>query len=370
MRANTPKPPVLAEVVYNPGLDLLRFFAAILILVWHYQNFFLGSTNLDYYKDNLPLIGLLEPMYTHGFLAVQFFWVISGFVLSLNYFESGSSKKTFFKNRFARLYPLHLITLIAVAILQTFSSILNYKDVIYSNNDINHFLLNLFFIPALGFETGQSFNGPVWSVSVELVAYLLFALGINQTTHHFLIPSFLLCLTFVITSLTGDESNPIVDCLFFFYVGVLTHLLSRKLGTFKVLLISSVQITIFISIKEFGAGYIPNVIGQRAVELYSYSLLFSPIILFMTIRPLGRYMEKERAHKIFRFLGDLTYSSYLWHIPIQIALIVGFKSVNANIFKIAINPGFFTIYIMIILIVSRYSYIHIEKPLRIAVRKL
>lgn len=45
---------------------------------------------------------------------------------------------------------------------------------VYPNNDIKHFLLNLFFASSWSFESGHSFNGPIWSVSVEVLLHALF----------------------------------------------------------------------------------------------------------------------------------------------------------------------------------------------------
>ena len=77
--------------------------------------------------------------------------------------------KKFFVNRFTRLYPLHFITLIIVAVLQFFSFKSLNQFMIFDYNDIYHFFLNIFFISSWGFEKGMSFNQPIWSVSYEII---------------------------------------------------------------------------------------------------------------------------------------------------------------------------------------------------------
>ncbi len=75
--------------------------------------------------------------------------------------------------RFSRLYPLHLATLLLVALGQVLVSHFFGSWFIYGNNDITHFIGQLFFASAW-FE--NSFNGPTWSVSVEIFLYILFFL--------------------------------------------------------------------------------------------------------------------------------------------------------------------------------------------------
>ena len=84
------------------------------------------------------------------------------------------SIRTFFINRFSRLYPLHFITLLIVLILQIIYQNLNENYFVYENNDIYHLFLQLLFISNWGFEKGYSFNGPIWSVSIELIVYFIF----------------------------------------------------------------------------------------------------------------------------------------------------------------------------------------------------
>jgi peptidoglycan/LPS O-acetylase OafA/YrhL len=102
------------------GIDLLRGLAAITILIWHYHHFFLldhadigGSAIAD--RSIQPLYRLLFPIYDNGFWAVSGFWVISGFVFSHVYAGKVTAAGEFAGARFARLYPLHFITLITIA---------------------------------------------------------------------------------------------------------------------------------------------------------------------------------------------------------------------------------------------------------------
>ncbi|WWL43599.1 hypothetical protein V5O39_17130 [Pseudomonas parakoreensis] len=77
--------------------------------------------------------------------------------------------------RFSRIYPLHLLTFLAVALLQKIYSAHTGNAFVYPFNDAWHALLNVFLAPAWGLEQGWSFNGPAWSISVEVLLYAGFS---------------------------------------------------------------------------------------------------------------------------------------------------------------------------------------------------
>ena len=124
--------------------------------------------------DQFPFYGLLWPLYLFGNGAVQVFWVISGFVFAKVYAGQRTPGRDFALRRFARLYPLHFVTLLIVALLQLAATALVGSNLIYQYNDPYHFALQLAFASNWGLESGFSFNGPIWSVSVEVLVYFLF----------------------------------------------------------------------------------------------------------------------------------------------------------------------------------------------------
>ena len=164
------------------NIDFLRGIGAFSVLIWHYQHFFflnageIPPPSLDH--STQPLYVFFAIFYDHGLKAVQFFWTISGFVFFYVYrFKNTISIEEFALARFARLYPLHFITLIIVAIEQICSMSLLEKFEIYRINDIRHFILNVFMASQWGLQYSAnmySFNGPIWSVSLEILVYMQF----------------------------------------------------------------------------------------------------------------------------------------------------------------------------------------------------
>jgi peptidoglycan/LPS O-acetylase OafA/YrhL len=148
-------------------LDSLRALAAIGVVIWHYSGHF--------------EVTLASSFYRRGDLLVDFFFVLSGFVLARAYWNERRSANFAgnVRERIARMYPLHVVTLCAVAIMQwVLVNRLNSPPFIYRFNDAYHFVLNLLMLSRAGLEQGFSFNGPSWSISTEFVVNVLFLAAI------------------------------------------------------------------------------------------------------------------------------------------------------------------------------------------------
>lgn len=130
------------------SLTSLRFFAAAFVVVHHT----LGP-------DGIPIVDL-------GYVGVTFFFVLSGFVLTW----AGSADRgalVSYRNRFARVYPLNLATLIAAALLP-----------VAMVQTPATFIQNLTMTQAWTPDGAHSFNWVSWSISVEAFFYLLFPLAV------------------------------------------------------------------------------------------------------------------------------------------------------------------------------------------------
>ena len=155
----------------------LRGIAALVVVLFHWQHFF--------FVGNAPPSEAQAGAYAHvlrhfgcstrwaGWAWILFF-SLSGFILLLALFRAHPSAtyqrdQIFSSLRFSRLYPLHFMTLLAVAVGQYLYGQYHETSFVYEQNDLRHFLLNLGLVPSVGLEQGLSFNGPVWSVSVEIV---------------------------------------------------------------------------------------------------------------------------------------------------------------------------------------------------------
>jgi peptidoglycan/LPS O-acetylase OafA/YrhL len=156
------------------SLDALRGIAALSVVFWHWQHFYMGAST-PLIVESQPLFSWFAPLYRNGDLAVDFFFLLSGFIFFWLYqskiFKGEVSARDFFILRFSRLYPLHFLTLIIVAVQQFYYWKITSTSFIYAENNVFHFILNLFLASSIKLEKGFSFNAPIWSVSVEVFVY-------------------------------------------------------------------------------------------------------------------------------------------------------------------------------------------------------
>jgi len=145
-------------------LDSLRGIAAISVVLLHVP------VAWPLYDSNFV---------TKSFLLVDFFFILSGFVIALNYQEkidSWGEAKEFIVARFLRLYPLHLFIMCLFCSLQLLRVIFEGADGVGSSErySIYNFVVSLFLMNSFGFATGSSWNYPSWSISAEVATYLVF----------------------------------------------------------------------------------------------------------------------------------------------------------------------------------------------------
>ena len=162
-------------------LDGLRGVAAIIVLLYHHFDIF-GSGD--------PVTAIIN----HGYLAVDFFFILSGYVIGYAYDERWSkmSYKDFFKRRLIRLHPMIMIsTLIGVAFFyfgrgETFPLI---SDTGFDLLMIC-VLLSVLMIPApvsmdiRGWSEINALNGNAWTLYYEYFANILYALVIRLSLIH------------------------------------------------------------------------------------------------------------------------------------------------------------------------------------------
>jgi peptidoglycan/LPS O-acetylase OafA/YrhL len=138
------------------SLDTLRGVCAVFVAIFHFST--------DATITAIPFIH-------HGFLFVDFFFVLSGFVIAANYgakLQSGFPLGKFMSLRFWRLYPLHLFVLLLYAGLVAVKGAGNTYPA--SGFVLSGLLLQIFSDGQLG-----NWNLPSWSIAAEMWAYLVFA---------------------------------------------------------------------------------------------------------------------------------------------------------------------------------------------------
>ena len=148
-------------------LTSLRFIFALMVFS-HHLGFVLSG-------DNENLKWIYNNVFAEGFIGVNFFFILSGFVLAYNYQERFEKKittlKKFFVARFARIYPLHLLTLL-LAFPLMLKKLWTGNKIFWGIKLITNLTLTQSFIPVK--PVYLAFNRPSWSISDEMFFYLIF----------------------------------------------------------------------------------------------------------------------------------------------------------------------------------------------------
>lgn len=299
------------------GLELLRFACAISVLVWHYNHFYMaGHTHVGFVLTEQPLYGLLKPFYQAGWLGVQVFWALSGFIFFWKYAQPIAQGRVpgwhFAVLRFSRLYPLHLLTLLAVAAMAWAYERAHGVGYVYAFNDLPHFVLHLFMASDWPGRSEWSFNGPIWSVSIEVLVYALFyalcRLGVTR-----------LWQVMGLIGLAGAvyaskvTAHPIVLCVFFFYLGALTHLAHEALQRLS---LGRQRTWLAATALALAAGTALTAVGLLRPMFYTALLAPAAMLLLLCwVQP-----RSARVSGWIATLGNTTYASYLLHFPLQLAV--------------------------------------------------
>ncbi len=345
------------------GLEVLRFLCAISVLLWHYNHFYVvGHAHQGFEVSAQPLYALLKPFYEAGWLGVQLFWALSGFIFFWKYAQPVSAGQVsgwrFAVLRFSRLYPLHLITLLLVAVLAAWYRHTHGVDYVYQHNDLPHFVMQLFLASDWAGRSEWSFNGPIWSVSIEVLVYgLFFGLCRLGVTRWWQVLGLIGLAGAVYASKRTD--HPIVLCVFFFYLGALTHLMHEALGRLSA---HTQRMWLLGAVLLLAAGTAVTALGK--LRPMFYTALLAPLAILLLLRWVQP--RSARVAGVIATLGNTTYASYLLHFPLQL-LVANLSGGQPERLPLA-SPLWLMAYLGLSFGLAVLVYRHIEVPAQAALR--
>ena len=162
----------MKPAAYLNNLTPLRGIAAILTVIFHADLFMGGALVPAKYSM----------MLTKMYLMVDFFFILSGFIMCYvysSYFAEKVSVKAFKKfsvARFARVYPLHLVTLVYIILMFAVSKRSGVPEnmIMQAENNGYSILTNLFLLHSMNFHNWFTWVHASWSISTEWWAYMVF----------------------------------------------------------------------------------------------------------------------------------------------------------------------------------------------------
>jgi len=357
----------MVERVHLSGIEICRAVAAFAVVIWHFQHFFqtgLWSETEAASRHAYPFYGLLFPFYGSGYAAVQIFWTISGVIFYWKYsgeiHQRTISLGTFSIYRISRLYPLHLVTLLIVAFLQFLYCRENPTPFIYQTDWLlffPHLLMASNWLP----NQPDSFNGPVWSVSIEVLTYLAFFVVARSFR-----PGLVQCVIGAVVAKCavdfgdatfGWSGTTVIHCLQFFFSGGVIHFLIVKKNEKQRLLMFGL----------FGCLALA-LVGARLcgmIEVNRHVIWAASFAIVGTFHSIPERLIPLRS--LISTAGNLTYSSYMVHFPIQLAMVLFAQSamLSRDVFYDRIT---FLIYIGATFGLAYASFRFFETPVQRALR--
>lgn len=386
----------LSSPKYFFSLDAIRGFAALIVVMSHWQFFHYDNDTVSpasLANLGLPGYSYLAMMYELAPFVVDLFFLLSGFIFFWFYAEKIASRKTsffyFLSFRFTRLYPVHLMALLALVVLQTVMFNLNGHHFIVQNNDTYHFVLHLFLIQTWGFESTPAlngFNGPSWSASVEVLLYLIFFLlcWFKQQKNIFLIAGIVVSGTLIqyIYPMIGQG-------MYSFFLGALlyytyTWMAQRK--NIKQLTIIVIILAVLIwtfAICEYVFSFTRSASMVWSQKLLPYKdaafhtrlfdlvrntffrTIVNPVSLLALVLIETTYGSIKT--KWITLLGNTSFAMYLMHFPLMLlfAIVTDISGISRNVLH---SPYamllFFAILLPLSVVVRHYFELPVQQLLR------
>lgn len=280
------------------ALTRLRAFAVFGVVAFHLS------------KDSGSWVPFFRPIVYHGYLGVDLFFVLSGFIIHHIYSTKFSEKISksdyagFIRNRFARIYPVHFLTLVIMLFYSNAAMLILH----HAPKDANAFSSSSIIASLLlvhGWFNIPTPNVPAWSVSAEWFAYLLypcaaFCLSRSNNPARAIIA---VCSLVMIALIAND--NPLLRICPEFALGMICYDLhtninfSRRIIRFSGLFVASLLVA---------SCYL---VSGEHMELYA--ALFAVLITVLANENdiLGRFL----ATPIPVYFGEISYSIYMTHGP-------------------------------------------------------
>lgn len=339
-------------------LTSLRFFFALIVFLSHLE--WVPAIDASF-------TGLYENVFSQGYLGVSFFFILSGFILTHNYktrlLQKEISFRQFWINRIARIYPLHLITLIFSLIF--FLPDLFREPYFWLKNFASHLFLVQSFVPSEKVYFG--FNAVSWSISNELFYYFIFPVLLYVL---YKVPkSIYLFFLFFIFIAISINFTPKTFHIFIFSVNPLIRIADFILGIilykfFELKIFSGNlrrrHLATFLEVCAISLFLLFFLFHQRVPIAYRFAIYYwiPMAALIYVFAHSGGFFSRILSTRILIVLGEISFSFYMSHGLLM-------RSIKAVERRIDYSPNIYLLLIIIFfitLIVSFISYHFLELP--------
>jgi peptidoglycan/LPS O-acetylase OafA/YrhL len=303
-------------------LDGLRGVAAIIVVIFHTFEAFNGGSRF-------------AQIINHGYLAVDFFFLLSGFVVAYAY-DDRWGKMTqwdFYKRRLIRLQPMVIAGSIIGAIFFYLQAGGLFPPIAATPvwKMLLIMLIGCTMIPILpsmdirGWQEMHPLNGPAWSLFFEYVANILYALFIRRFSNTvltiFVVLSAILLIRYEVWGPNGDVIGGwtvnaeqlnigFTRLLYPFLAGMLLCRTAKLVRVKSAFTVSSILLALTLFIPRIGG---PEHLWMNGVYESVCIILVFPLIVSIGA---GGEIKGNFANKVCKFFGDISYPIYITHYPL------------------------------------------------------
>ena len=373
------------DKIYFKNLDGLRSIAAFFVIIHHVD-------------ENLIILGHTKPSAFHfpilfGPLAVRFFFVLSGFLITYLLLQEKENTKTirlkaFYMRRVLRIWPVYYLVVILALFVLPYTAFFDIPPYLHALQ--KYYMLKIallfFVVPNVLLAVKTCYNLPyadqTWSIGVEEQFYLLWPLIIKKTRNH--LPVFL-TIIFVFFVLTNDF---VLDCLNIF---IKFHFINEFSGLYR----AGIAVNNFLSgwanfqIDSMAIGAVGSylvfyqkqtvlnalfnktftrillvvflaslVIFQHGGGHQYFSVIFLIFILNLAQNPANRL---NLEFKPLKYIGKISYGIYMLH---PIAVTIAIKSIYAlhlSLKNVMLQLCTYGVTVVVSIAMASVSYYLIEK---------
>jgi peptidoglycan/LPS O-acetylase OafA/YrhL len=302
-------------------LDGLRGVAALTVVAFH-----LFETHAT---------GHLDQIINHGYLAVDFFFLLSGFVIGYAYDDRWKQMSVggFFRRRLVRLQPMVMMGMLIGALMFYFQQCGFWPHIteVPSWKVLLLMVIGFLLLPVpsaldiRGWNEMYPLNGPGWSLFFEYVANILYALGVRKFSVAALTGVVVVTAGFLLhlglTSEAGDviggwslESAQLhigfARVLYPFFAGLLLQRIAKRVSVGHAFGLCSVLLVIVLAMPRVGGS--DYLWANGLYDALSIIVVF-PLIVFLGA---GGAVTGKLSTRLCTFLGDISYPIYITHYPL------------------------------------------------------
>ena len=309
---------------FSYGINGLRGIATIVIALFHFELYF-------------PI--MKSGVFKTGYIAVEFFFILSGFLIAKSYFEKNRKKLLpILKNKLKKLYPAYFIALISL--IMVYSLKWYNLNIISWMNDSNHasnFIADILLLQGSGISNFNYINGPAWYVSALLlnIPLIIYILKKSETKYYpiiFGILSIALYSFFIIRDysmtpnyfIAGFISSAILRGLAGISLGIFSYYIYKeynsKVKNMNGILFNIIELILFIA-------FIRLLIFREPSRLNILILPTTALLIIMMFSKEG-IIDKLFLNKLSTYFGKISFEFYIMQSTCSNIMILWFDNIR------------------------------------------